>query len=74
MNLTEPQCGTELGLIRTRTVPQTAGSYAITGTKIFISAGEHDLADNISTGPCQETGRAGLHKGISLFRARRCGW
>jgi len=47
MNLTEPQCGTDLGLIRTRAVPQADGSYAITGTKIFISAGEHDLTDNI---------------------------
>src|SRR5208282_2175404 len=46
-NLTEPQCGTDLGLTRVRAVPQTDGSYKITGTKIFISAGEHDLADNI---------------------------
>jgi acyl-CoA dehydrogenase len=47
MNLTEPQCGTDLGLIRTRAAPQPDGSYRITGTKIFISAGEHDLAANI---------------------------
>jgi len=47
MNLTEPQCGTDLGLIRTRAVPQADGTYAITGTKIFISSGEHDLAENI---------------------------
>jgi acyl-CoA dehydrogenase len=47
MNLTEPQCGTDLGLIRTKAVPQHDGSYRITGTKIFISAGEHDLAENI---------------------------
>ena len=47
MNLTEPQCGTDLGLIRTKAVPQSDGSYKITGTKIFISAGEHDLAANI---------------------------
>src|SRR5579862_2721795 len=47
MNLTEPQCGTDLGLIRTRAEPQAGGSYAITGTKIFISAGEHDLTENI---------------------------
>ena len=47
MNLTEPQCGTDLGLIRTKAVPQLDGSYKITGTKIFISAGEHDLAENI---------------------------
>ena len=47
MNLTEPHCGTDLGLLRTKAVPQADGSYKITGTKIFISAGEHDLADNI---------------------------
>ena len=47
MNLTEPQCGTDLGLLRTKAVQQADGSYKITGTKIFISAGEHDLAENI---------------------------
>jgi alkylation response protein AidB-like acyl-CoA dehydrogenase len=47
MCLTEPQCGTDLGLIRTRAEPQGDGTYAITGTKIFISAGEHDLTRNI---------------------------
>ena len=47
MCLTEPQCGTDLGLIRTRAVPQDDGSHALTGTKIFISAGEHDLTGNI---------------------------
>jgi acyl-CoA dehydrogenase len=47
MNLTEPHCGTDLGLLRTKAAPQPDGSYKITGTKIFISAGEHDLADNI---------------------------
>ena len=47
MNLTEPHCGTDLGLMRTKATPQTDGSYAIRGQKIFISAGEHDLADNI---------------------------
>ena len=47
MNLTEPQCGTDLGLIRTKAEPGDDGSYTITGTKIFISAGEHDMADNI---------------------------
>ncbi|HUY69284.1 MAG TPA: acyl-CoA dehydrogenase family protein, partial [Alphaproteobacteria bacterium] len=47
MCLTEPQCGTDLGLIRTKAVPDKDGDYKITGTKIFISAGEHDLADNI---------------------------
>ena len=47
MCLTEPQCGTDIGLIRTRAVPQDDGSHALTGTKIFISAGEHDLTGNI---------------------------
>src|SRR5262249_17217847 len=47
MNLTEPQCGTDLGLIRTKAAKQDDGSYKITGTKSFISAGEHDLAENI---------------------------
>ena len=47
MNLTEAQCGTDLGLIRTRAARQADGSYRITGTKVFISAGEHDLAANI---------------------------
>jgi hypothetical protein len=47
MNLTEPQCGTDLGLIRSKAVKQGDGSYKITGTKIFISSGEHDLAPNI---------------------------
>jgi acyl-CoA dehydrogenase len=47
MNLTEPHCGTDLGLIRTKAAKQPDGSFKITGTKIFISAGEHDLADNI---------------------------
>lgn len=47
MCLTEPQCGTDLGLIRTRATPLADGSYAISGTKIWITGGEHDLADNI---------------------------
>ena len=47
MNLTEPHCGTDLGLLRTKAEPNDDGSYAISGTKIFISAGEHDLAENI---------------------------
>jgi alkylation response protein AidB-like acyl-CoA dehydrogenase len=47
MCLTEPQCGTDLGLVRTKAVPADDGSYRISGTKIFISAGEHDLAENI---------------------------
>src|SRR5205823_1355941 len=47
MNLTEPQCGTDLGLLRTKAVKQSDGSYKISDTKIFISAGEPDLAENI---------------------------
>lgn len=47
MCLTEPHCGTDLGLLRTKAEPQDDGSYKITGSKIFISAGEHDLVDNI---------------------------
>ena len=68
MNLTEPQCGTDLGLIKTRAVPSGDGSYAITGQKIFISAGEHDLADNIIHLVLAriEGAPAGV-KGISLF-------
>ena len=47
MCLTEPHCGTDLGMLRTKAEPQADGSYTITGTKIFISAGEHDLTENI---------------------------
>ncbi|MCG8693835.1 MAG: acyl-CoA dehydrogenase family protein, partial [Minwuiales bacterium] len=47
MNLTEPHCGTDLGLMRTKAEPQDDGSYSVTGTKIFISAGEHDMSENI---------------------------
>lgn len=47
MNLTEPHCGTDLGMMRTRAEPREDGSFAISGTKIFISAGEHDLSENI---------------------------
>jgi acyl-CoA dehydrogenase len=47
MNLTEPHCGTDLGLLRSKATKQADGSYKISGTKIFISAGEHDLSDNI---------------------------
>ncbi len=68
MNLTEPQCGTDLGLIRTRAEPQADGSYAITGTKIFISAGEHDLTSNIIHLVLAKTpGAPDSTKGISLF-------
>ncbi|MCB9963331.1 MAG: acyl-CoA dehydrogenase C-terminal domain-containing protein [Rhodospirillales bacterium] len=47
MNLTEPHCGTDLGLIKTKAIPNKDGSYAVSGQKIFISAGEHDLTENI---------------------------
>src|SRR5260370_599468 len=68
MNLTEPQCGTDLGLLRTKAVKQADGSYKITGTKIFISAGEHDLAENIIHLVLAriEGAPAGI-KGVSLF-------
>src|SRR3954464_15150499 len=70
MNLTEPQCGTDLGLLKTKAVPNGDGSYAITGTKIFISAGEHDLTENIVHLVLAriEGAPAGV-KGISLFVA-----
>ena len=68
MNLTEPHCGTDLGLLRTKAVPQADGSYRITGQKIWISAGEHDMADNIIHLVLAriEGAPAGV-KGISLF-------
>src|SRR6202046_2541112 len=68
MNLTEPQCGTDLGLLRTKAVKQDDGSYKITGTKIFISAGEHDLTDNIiHLVLARIDGAPPGTKGISLF-------
>jgi hypothetical protein len=68
MNLTEPQCGTDLGLIKTRAAPLADGSYAITGQKIFISSGEHDLADNIvHLVLARIDGAPAGTKGISLF-------
>jgi len=68
MNLTEPQCGTDLGLIRTKAEPQDDGSFLITGTKIFISAGEHDLTENIIHLVLARTLDAPEGtKGISLF-------
>jgi acyl-CoA dehydrogenase len=68
MNLTEPHCGTDLGLLRTRAVRQPDGSYRITGTKIFISAGEHDLAGNIiHLVLARIEGAPAGTKGISLF-------
>ncbi|AWW74725.1 acyl-CoA dehydrogenase [Erythrobacter sp. KY5] len=68
MNLTEPHCGTDLGMIRTKAEPQADGSYKITGTKIFISAGEHDLTSNIIHLVLAKTpGAPDSAKGISLF-------
>ncbi len=68
MNLTEPQCGTDLGLLRTKAVRQGDGSFRITGTKIFISAGEHDLADNIiHLVLARIEGAPSGIKGVSLF-------
>jgi len=68
MNLTEPHCGTDLGMIRTKAEPQADGSYLITGTKIFISAGEHDLTENIIHLVLAKTpGAPESSKGISLF-------
>ncbi|MBO6758360.1 MAG: acyl-CoA dehydrogenase C-terminal domain-containing protein [Roseibium sp.] len=68
MNLTEPHCGTDLGLIRTKAVPQGDGSYKITGTKIFISAGDHDMAENIiHLVLARIEGAPEGTKGISLF-------
>ena len=68
MCLTEPHCGTDLGMLRTKAEPQADGSYKVSGTKIFISAGEHDMADNIvhivlARLPDAPAGT----KGISLF-------
>ena len=68
MCLTEPHAGTDLGIIKTKAVPNQDGSYSITGTKIFITAGEHDLADNIIHLVLAKTPDAPAgSKGISLF-------
>ncbi len=68
MNLTEPHCGTDLGLIRTKAEPLDDGSYAISGQKIFISAGEHDMAENIiHLVLAKAPGGGEGTKGISLF-------
>ena len=68
MCLTEPQCGTDLGMIRTKAEPQADGSYQLTGTKIFITSGEHDMTDNIIHLVLARLpdAPAGI-KGISLF-------
>ncbi|AXC49111.1 acyl-CoA dehydrogenase [Paracoccus suum] len=68
MNLTEPHCGTDLGLLRTKAEPQEDSSYLITGQKIFISAGDHDLAENvIHLVLAKAPGGGEGTKGISLF-------
>ncbi len=68
MNLTEPQCGTDLGLIKTKAVPQADGSYKITGQKIWISGGEQDLSENIiHLVLARIEGAPDGIKGISLF-------
>jgi len=68
MNLTEPHCGTDLGLMRTKAVPQDDGSYKVSGQKIFISAGEHEMSDNIIHLVLAKIpgGPDGI-KGVSLF-------
>jgi len=68
MNLTEPHCGTDLGLLRSKAVKQADGSYKITGTKIFISAGEHDMSENIiHLVLARIEGAPAGTRGISLF-------
>ena len=68
MNLTEPQCGTDLGLMRTKAEPNKDGTFSISGQKIFISAGEHDMAENIIHLVLAKIpgGPDGI-KGVSLF-------
>ena len=68
MNLTEPHCGTDLGLMRTKAAPQEDGSYKISGQKIWISAGEHDMVDNIvHLVLAKIPGEPDDIKGVSLF-------
>ena len=68
MNLTEPHCGTDLGQMRTKAIPQTDGSFQITGQKIFISAGDHDMAENvIHLVLAKIAGAPEGIKGVSLF-------
>ena len=68
MNLTEPHCGTDLGLMRTKAVPQEDGTYKVTGQKIFISAGDHDMSENVIHLVLAKIpgGPEGI-KGVSLF-------
>lgn len=68
MNLTEPHCGTDLGMLRSKAVPQEDGSYLISGQKIFISAGDHDMAENvIHLVLAKAPGGGEGTRGISLF-------
>ena len=68
MNLTEPHCGTDLGMLKTKAVPNSDGTYKLSGQKIFISAGEHDMADNIiHLVIARIEGAPEGTKGISLF-------
>ncbi|MFC0199040.1 acyl-CoA dehydrogenase C-terminal domain-containing protein [Paracoccus rhizosphaerae] len=68
MNLTEPHAGTDLGILRTKAEPQDDGSYSITGQKIFISSGDHDMSDNvIHLVLAKVPGGGEGTKGISLF-------
>ena len=68
MNLTESHCGTDLGQMRTKAIPQTDGSFQITGQKIFISAGDHDMAENvIHLVLAKIAGAPEGIKGVSLF-------
>ncbi|MEC9311271.1 MAG: acyl-CoA dehydrogenase C-terminal domain-containing protein [Pseudomonadota bacterium] len=68
MNLTEPHCGTDLGLMRTKAEPQADGTYKVSGQKIFISAGDHDMSDNVIHLVLAKIpgGPEGI-KGVSLF-------
>lgn len=73
MCLTEPQCGSDLGILTTKAEPNADGSYSITGTKIFISAGEHDMVDNIvHIVLARLPGAPEGTKGISLFIVPKC--
>lgn len=73
MCLTEPHCGSDLGTLRTKAEPNSDGTYSITGTKIFISAGEHDMADNIvHIVLARLPGAPEGTKGISLFIVPKC--
>eukprot|EP00218_Dolichomastix_sp_CCMP3274_P014449 CAMPEP_0170142328 /NCGR_PEP_ID=MMETSP0033_2-20121228/7572_1 /TAXON_ID=195969 /ORGANISM="Dolichomastix tenuilepis, Strain CCMP3274" /LENGTH=80 /DNA_ID=CAMNT_0010378649 /DNA_START=18 /DNA_END=256 /DNA_ORIENTATION=- len=73
MCLTEPHCGSDLGILKSKAEPNADGSYSITGTKIFISAGEHDMAENIvHIVLARLPGAPEGTKGISLFIVPKC--